>query len=135
MVFHWPLNRFVIIASGIGVVGSSACLFQLRRSQYQVLQRPYCKLALDLLEKNSAAIDLIGTPIKLMPPDLIEKSNRFEDLEIDLSVPLEGSKKSADLRIFADRNTIEDDWSIKRLEMQIKNFNKLLIVYKRNDVN
>lgn len=131
MVFHWPLRRFVIIASSIGVIGSAACLIQLRKSQYDFLKRPYCKLAFDILEKNTYATDIIGTPIRFIPPDLIDKSNMFQDLEVDFSVPLEGSKKSAALRVFADRGNIDEEWSIKRLEMRIKNFNKLLIVYKR----
>lgn len=108
MVFHWPLNRFVITASTIGMVGSSVCIGLLINSQYKVLKKPYCQLALEELQKNQAALNLIGAPIQINRPDLIDKSQKFEASFTDIKVPFEGSKKKGMLHLVADRK-IDDN--------------------------
>src|SRR5699024_10624290 len=134
MVFRFPLNRYVITASLIGVAGSAISIGMLVKAQYRVVQKPYCTKALELLERNQVAMELIGKPIQIQRPDLIDKSQRFEALLTDINVPFEGAHKSGNLHIEADRLTVEDEWDVKKLEIRFSNMpDKLLIVYRRKD--
>ncbi|KAI2810326.1 cytochrome oxidase assembly protein 1 [Blomia tropicalis] len=136
MVFHWPLRRFVIAASLIGVAGSTISIGLLIKAQYRVIQKPYCQEALQLLQNNSIAMELIGRPIEIKRPDVIDKNQIFGTLRTDINVPFVGSNKSGLLHIEADRKFAEQDWSVKRLEIRFNDIpEKLLIAYKRNEDN
>src|SRR6218665_3611222 len=131
MVFRYPLNRFVITAGVIGMSGSIIGIILLRRAQYRVLKKPYCKKALDQLQQNLTAVELIGKPIEIVRPDVIDKKQIFGATITDINLPFKGSKKSGMLHIIADRKSIvcegpnntkieklEDEWNIKRLELR-----------------
>ena len=134
MIFRIPLNRYVITASLIGMGGSTIGIAMLMKAQYRVLAKPYCTQALELLEANQLAVDLIGKPIKISRPDLIDKSQHFGSLLTDIVIPFTGAHKSGNLRIEADRATVENEWSVKKLEIKFPNMSdKLLIVYRRKE--
>lgn len=80
-------------------------------------------------------MDLIGKPIKINRPDLIDKSQLFGALLTDISVPFEGANKSGSLQIEADRPTTEDEWSVRKLSLRFANVpEKMLIVYRRKEL-
>lgn len=79
-------------------------------------------------------MDLIGKPIKINRPDLIDKSQQFGALFTNINVPFEGAKKSGNLQIEADRPTTEDEWSVQKLSIRFSNVpEKMLIVYRRKE--
>ena len=159
MIFRFAPNRYVITAAVIGMAGSGISIALLMRAQRRVLevtsngqlfglptfnpidnfslnptQKPYCSQALELLERNDLVTDLIGKPIKINRPDLIDKSQQFGALFTDIRVPFEGANKSGNLHIEADRPTTEDEWSVRKLSIRFANVpEKLLIVYRRKE--
>ncbi|UXI23322.1 transmembrane and TPR repeat-containing protein 1 [Sarcoptes scabiei] len=137
-----PLNRLVITASTLAILGSGICISTLLWAQKQILKRPYCKLALDKMKSNEAVIEFVGKPIHLKSPDLIDKSNKIESDRCDLWIPFVGSKKQGQIRVVAqklsdfDGRNESDAWKIKRLEMKIKDLpDRLMIVYKESQFN
>lgn len=131
MVSGVPMSRLVMTASAIGIVGSVTCIGLVLRSQYKVLGQPYCVDAFQVLEKNKVAMELIGTPIRIRRPEVIDKRQIFGPLLTDIKVPFSGSKQSGQLHIIAKRATEADAWTIERLECQLEQIaNKKLIVYK-----
>ncbi|KAH9391048.1 hypothetical protein TYRP_006640 [Tyrophagus putrescentiae] len=134
MIFRFAPNRYVITAAVIGMAGSGISIALLMRAQRRVLEKPYCSQALELLERNDLVTDLIGKPIKINRPDLIDKSQQFGALFTDIRVPFEGANKSGNLHIEADRPTTEDEWSVRKLSIRFANVpEKLLIVYRRKE--
>ncbi|OTF74286.1 hypothetical protein BLA29_010002 [Euroglyphus maynei] len=140
-ILRLPLNRYVITASAIGVVGSSICIFTLKYSQYSVLRKPFCTMAIEEMNRNQVALRLVGEPLKIQPPDLVDKQRNLVGLNrADFWLPFQGSKRSGILHIEADRieqsDNINDDddgdgWQLKRIEMKLNDMpDKLLIVYK-----
>ncbi|KAF7495589.1 hypothetical protein SSS_06611 [Sarcoptes scabiei] len=117
-----PLNRLVITASTLAILGSG--------------------ISLDKMKSNEAVIEFVGKPIHLKSPDLIDKSNKIESDRCDLWIPFVGSKKQGQIRVVAqklsdfDGRNESDAWKIKRLEMKIKDLpDRLMIVYKESQFN
>jgi len=88
--------------------------------------------ALKTLEQNTAAIHLIGEPIYIKKIDFNDTENNcFETLSTRIKVPFEGPKKSGDLFIWADREEVEKDWILRRLEIIFNDISdRKVIVYK-----
>lgn len=125
------MNLLVQTACGIGIIGSGTCILLVFRSQYKVLKQPYCVEAFQKLEKNKVAMELIGSPIQMLRPEVIDKKQIFDTLLTDIKVPFKGHKQSGELHILAKRATEKDEWTIERLECQLEQIkNKKLIVYK-----
>ncbi|XP_075677065.1 uncharacterized protein LOC113793754 [Dermatophagoides pteronyssinus] len=140
-----PLNRYVITASALGVVGSTICIITLKYSQYSVLRKPFCAMAIEEINRNEAALRLVGEPVKIQPPDLVDKQrNRVGQDQADFWLPFQGSKRNGLLHIEADRieqknqdnngNDNDNGWQLKRIEMKLNDMpDKLLIVYKQKN--
>lgn len=132
-LMSWPTHRYILTASFMGVAGSSICLAALISRENQILKKDYTVHALELLENNEAAMQVIGPPINFNRPSLTDKSNVFGTLQVDFKLPIQGSKKSGLLHIVADRNTYEQ-WIIEKLEVKFNDIqDKLFIVYKKKE--
>ena len=143
-----PLNRYVITASAIGVIGSTICIVALKYTQYSILKRPFCTMAIEQVNRNEAALRLVGEPLKIQPPNLVDKQrNRVGTNHADFWLPFHGTKRNGALHIEAEyrienktNNNNDgnadchdnDGWQLKRLEMKLDDMpDKLLIVYKQ----
>ena len=110
MIFKIPMNRLVITASLVGVVGASVCHGLNIRAQYRVLKKQYCLKATELIKNNQTAMDLIGEPWELLRPKMVDKEQIFGQDLIDINVPFRGDKKNGLLHIIAQTFTpINDD--------------------------
>ena len=119
------------IAGVIGLVGAGISLVLVKKARDKVLEQSYCIKAFQVLEQNRSAMDLIGSPLKKYRIDLSDNNNCFEGLSTRIKVPFRGSKRRGDLFVWADRQHIHSDWTLRRLEIIFDDIkDKKVIVYK-----
>jgi hypothetical protein len=136
MVLRLSLLDLWGIAGGIGIVGAGSSLFLIKKNRNQVRKEPYYVNAFKTLKQNRAAIELIGEPIYQKSIDFDDTENNcFQTLSTRLKVPFQGLKKSGHLFIWADREDVNNEWILRRLEIIFSDIeDKKVIVYK-NETN
>ena len=132
MLSKLKLFDLVGIAGLVGIVGAGTSLVLVNKTRTKVMKQEYYTKAFKVLEQNTAAMDLIGGPIKKYRVDLSDSiNNRFEELSTKLKVPFKGTKRSGNLFVWADRQQTDSHWDIKHLELILDDINdKKIIVYK-----
>lgn len=132
MVFRWSLMELAGVAGIVGMIGSGISLVLVTNARNKVRKQPYYQMAIKTLKQNKAAIDLIGEPFYPKKVDLSDYNNNcFEALSTRLKVPFKGHKKSGHLFVWADRQDVDNDWILRRLEIIFSDISdKKVIVYK-----
>ncbi|XP_060536352.1 uncharacterized protein LOC132708199 [Cylas formicarius] len=120
----------VKIASITGM--ATATMGYLLRSKLndKIKNAVFYKEALKTVRSHSAAVYLLGEPIKDKSIDVGNRNkNFFEDNVAQLEVPLKGSKQNGTLFLWAKKE--ENDWLLTRIELEVENLkNKRLIIKK-----
>lgn len=88
------------------------------------------KKALEELKAHRGAIYILGEPIQVGNVNIDDSANNFtKDYTAQYRVPVIGLKKEGDLYFWAERDNVEDEWIICRMELGLKDTpNKRLLV-------
>lgn len=102
---------------GIGVGSMGLITYKTKRKALMLL--PYRKLAIDLLNRNTRAIELLGLPIKIQ---VLDAGDTFHNFVIGdqgrMRIELDGKNHSGDLFVWATK--AEEEWKVNKLELRIK---------------
>ena len=115
----------------IGLVGAGVSLIIVNKTRDRVFKEDYYIKALQVLQQNKRAMDLIGPPLKKYRIDLSDRYNCFEPLSTRIKMQFKGTKRRGDLLIWADRQLTQNEWTLRRLEIIFDDIkDKKVIVYK-----
>uniref|UniRef100_G3MT48 Cytochrome c oxidase assembly factor 1 homolog n=1 Tax=Amblyomma maculatum TaxID=34609 RepID=G3MT48_AMBMU len=122
------LVRAVGIA-GIGIVCSSFWFKQYLTDKMTDLD--YYKNAMATLRGSSAAMKLLGEPVKEHRIDIGDTaSTTTRPHRAQMKVPVQGSKQSGELYLWAERHALDVPWELLRLELSLEQHkDKRLLVY------
>ena len=123
------------MAGIIGLCGAGVSIVLVNRTRDRVFKEDYCIKAFKVLEQNTSAMSMIGSPLKKYRIDFSDQNNNcFESLSTRLKVPFKGTKRSGDLFVWAERQTNQSDWTLKRLEIIFDDIkDKKVIVFKNEN--
>uniref|UniRef100_A0A023FN96 Putative cytochrome oxidase complex assembly protein 1 n=1 Tax=Amblyomma cajennense TaxID=34607 RepID=A0A023FN96_AMBCJ len=125
------LDRLVQAAgfAGIGIVCSSFWFKHYLGNKMTDLD--YYKNAMTTLRGNSAAMKLLGEPIKELRIDIGDSaSTSTRPHRARMKVPIKGSKQRGELYLWAERHALDVPWELLRLELGLEQHkDKRLLVY------
>ncbi|KAG8329995.1 cytochrome c oxidase assembly factor 1 homolog [Homalodisca vitripennis] len=87
--------------------------------QNRVRDSPVYKEAMKIINNHPAASQLLGKPVRSSNIDVSDKTNVLSALMSRLQLPIYGPKCKGILYIWADRLSIEEQWNIYRLELEL----------------
>ena len=133
--FVLPNMRVIVGCAGFGgVIVGGVCLYLYRSLQREYHALPFHNRALTLLKSNSMAMELIGSPIKLLGVDVGDRRSNYVDPHGNgrMKIPLKGCKISGDLYVWATKRPTAE-WDVDRLEFKVKDDKnpKIFIVYDK----
>lgn len=107
-------------AFGGFIVIGSAFYFK-SRIQDGIKHSDYYRESLHILRSHRGVAYLMGEPIKDGRLDLGDTSNNFcSGKEAKFQVPVKGTKQSGTLYLWASRSSYDENWSVDRLELGLK---------------
>lgn len=131
------LDRLLQIAgiSGIGVVCGGFWFKNYLANKMSDLE--YYKSAMTTLRGNSAAMRLLGEPIRERRIDIGDmEGTSTRAHRARMKVPIEGSKQRGELYLWAERHALDVPWELLRLELALEKYaDKRLLVYTNPKYN
>lgn len=94
----------------------------------KVKSRPYYQSAMDSLNRNPQALEVIGKPIKIDYVDFSEESNKFTPNEAFFKIPVRGSKLSGHLVVDSFRVDTDSEWILNTVKFTADD--KTFIIYR-----
>ncbi|XP_070508115.1 uncharacterized protein [Chironomus tepperi] len=126
-------NRFLWKASVYIAVGGMTCVMIMRSMlKERVRQTEYFRDSMKILRTHEGCKYLLGEPIKEVGLDVGEP-NFANSTGAHFEVKVKGSQNKGTMYFWADRPTDKDKWQISRLELEIQNDDKRLVVVKSKD--
>lgn len=134
MVLRWINNistyTLMTIASFGGVATVTMGLMARNRINDNVKKTEYFKEALACVRMHKGAISLLGEPIKDLRIQVGDLSRNFtKGDQAQYEVPVSGSKQKGVIYFWAEREKSENNWTVSRIELELKNdpYRRLLI--------
>ncbi|XP_077499238.1 uncharacterized protein LOC144111398 [Amblyomma americanum] len=125
------LDRLVQAAgvAGIGIVCTSFWFKHYLGNKMSDLD--YYKKAMKTLRGNSAAMQLLGEPVKELRIDIGDSaSTSTRPHRARMKVPVKGSKQRGEVYLWAERHALDVPWELLRLELGLEQHkDKRLLVY------
>jgi len=115
-----------------GVFAAGMGRFLIYHLEGKVKRKPYYTQALDTLNKNPKAVDLIGKPIKVKGVNSNFQESMFTENRVLFMIQLDGSKLQGNLQVDSFKDE-EDQWKISSLKFITKNNDKTFIIYRRKE--
>lgn len=104
---------------GFIVIGSA--FYFKSRIQDGIKQSEYYRESLRLLRSHRGVAYLMGEPIKDGGVDLGDNDNNFcTGNQAQFQVPVKGTKLSGTLYLWASRSSLDQNWSVDRLELGLE---------------
>lgn len=111
----------VVCAFGVagGAVASGILYLAYTRHQFLLRREPYFRKALNVLEGNTRAVDMLGKPIKVKNINLLSKEVVLEEDKVNMAIPIRGSIACGLLHVKAHRES-RQQWIVDKIALTIK---------------
>uniref|UniRef100_A0A1B6KV10 Uncharacterized protein n=1 Tax=Graphocephala atropunctata TaxID=36148 RepID=A0A1B6KV10_9HEMI len=112
--------RTLVGIAGVGGMVTALTGFTLHGIlQNRVRDSPVYKQAMKIMNNHPSASQLLGKPVRSSDIDVNNKLNVLSTLISRLELPIYGPKCKGILHIWADRLSIEEQWNIYRMELEL----------------
>ncbi|KAL7018768.1 hypothetical protein ACKWTF_010906 [Chironomus riparius] len=126
-------NRFLWKASVYIAVGGMTSVMLMRSLlKERVRQTEYFRDSMKVLRTHEGCKYLLGEPIKEVGLD-VGDPNYANNTEAHFEVKVKGPQNKGTMYFWADRPSDKDKWQIRRLELELQNDDKRLVVIKPED--
>lgn len=128
--------QLVKISSMLGVATIGMGLLYETKVSQNIKNTSFCKEALKRLRSHSGAVHLLGEPIKDGKIRLGTGAVNFvTDSTAQYQIPVKGPKEKGILYLWANRENIESEWIVERVELGLKKdpSKRLIIKESPND--
>lgn len=102
-----------------GFGGIAACTMGYavhRHQQWMIRKQPFFRQALDVLDANKRACELIGKPIAINNINVLKEGTIYTNESINMFIPLQGKRLKGDLLVKARRLEPGGSWILDRVD-------------------
>ncbi|XP_074656415.1 cytochrome c oxidase assembly factor 1 homolog [Tubulanus polymorphus] len=121
----------IALFGGIITVGTGAAVME--RIQYRLRHEDHYKKSVTLLQNYQPATNYLGGPVGCGRLDLRTKGlNQISTCEAKLTIPVKGQKDNGTLYSKCSRNSIEENWEVDELVIEIDGIKRSWKFYDRS---
>ncbi|XP_041454052.1 uncharacterized protein LOC121407253 [Lytechinus variegatus] len=118
------------IAAIGGIISLGGAGYFYKGIQDNVAKGSYYSKSVEILCNHKGATDVLGLPIKTKFVNLGNQFNAVSALQANLAIPLRGSIRPGVMYTWSSRQTMMDDWTVQRIDLEITSPQRKVTIYK-----
>ncbi|XP_031567814.1 cytochrome c oxidase assembly factor 1 homolog [Actinia tenebrosa] len=124
------LKKCAVYGAVVAVVGAAFCH---HRIQANLASMDYYKKSVDEFRKHPVAVEAVGNPVRFRYMNLGRKDIQVDHERAQIVIPVRGSKTTGNLFSFATRQSLDEQWVLKELELEVESDKKRITIIKNDE--